>query len=111
MNGVRMTSAVLAEAGFSECARDAACAADFNRWAWTMIGIGVLGVSWVAISVAATVHIAYSQIVDESRFRWIAAVWLLPFVGPVVWWVWAIHEAWRWRGEGATDWWNRPRGS
>lgn len=88
-----MTGAVLSEAGFSECARDAACAADFNRWAWTMIGTGVLGVAWVAISVAATVHIVYSQTVGDRRAGWLFAVWVLPFIGPVAWWVESIRAA------------------
>ncbi len=90
-----MTGSVLAEAGFSECAKNAACSADLNREIWLYLAPGIIFVAWVAVSVAATVHIAYSQTVGEWRAGWISAVWLLPFVGSVAWWVSAIRAAWR----------------
>lgn len=101
-----MTVAVLAEAGLSECARDTACSADFDRSVYELlVKLALLGVivTWFAISVAATVHIAYSPTVGARSAGWISAVWLLPFVGAVAWWVESIRAARRWRAAAADD--------
>lgn len=71
---------LLAEAGLSECARDAACSADFNR-PFYIAGLIVLAILWLASCLSATVLVERTRLTPKSRRRWIAAIWLVPFVG------------------------------
>lgn len=74
---------LLAEAGLSECARDAACSADFNR-PFYIAGLVVLAGVWLFTCVLATVLARRPRLTATSRRRWIAVIWLLPFVGSAV---------------------------
>lgn len=96
-----MTGAVLTDV-VMECGKNVACNPEPDRGlgAWFFLAPGIIFVAWAAISIAATVHIAYSQTVGERRAGWISAVWLLPFIGPAIWWVAAVHAAWLCRRGG-----------
>jgi uncharacterized membrane protein YhaH (DUF805 family) len=76
---------LLAEAGLSECARDAACSAEFNRWFYSAFACLVLLAVWITLSVFATVDIAQRRLGRRRTATWLVVVWLFPIVGAVAW--------------------------
>lgn len=76
----------LAEAGLSECARDAGCSADLNREVLLILlqGMGLLFlVIWTPILLVFTVRLLHTT--TRHRLPWLLALWALPVVGAVLW--------------------------
>ncbi|MFT4396670.1 hypothetical protein ACLTEW_17220 [Gordonia lacunae] len=87
---------LLAEAGLSECARDAACSADFNRPFYIAFAALVLFSVWVTLSGFATVDVISNRLGFLRSLAWIGVVWIVPIVGAAVWrlsrWRWLISH-------------------
>ncbi|MYR08072.1 hypothetical protein GTV32_17975 [Gordonia sp. SID5947] len=76
---------LLAEAGLSECARDAACSADFNRPFYIAFALLVLFSVWITVSAFATVDIISHRLDLQRSAIWLTVVWILPIIGVVAW--------------------------
>lgn len=76
---------ILAEAGLSECARDAACSADFNRPFYIAFALLVLFSVWVTLSMFATVDVVVHRLDRRRTLAWLGAVWIVPIVGAAAW--------------------------
>ncbi|MAU81426.1 MAG: hypothetical protein CME34_06060 [Gordonia sp.] len=76
---------LLAEAGLSECGRDAACSADVNRLFYTAIAMLVLFSVWFTLSMFATVDVISRHIGFRRSMMWLGVVWIIPIVGAAAW--------------------------
>ncbi|RPA19865.1 hypothetical protein [Gordonia sp. OPL2] len=76
---------LLAEAGLSECARDAACNADFSRPFYIAFGLLVLFSVWIVVSMFASVDIVVRRIGLQRSAFWLAVVWIVPIGGVLAW--------------------------
>ncbi len=76
---------LLAEAGLSECARDAACSADFNRPFYIAFAMLVVFSVWFTLSMFATVDVISRHIGFRRSVMWFAVVWIIPIVGAAAW--------------------------
>lgn len=76
---------LLAEAGLSECARDAACSADFNRPFYIAFASLVFFSVWVTLSMFATVDVASRRLGLQRSVTWLGIVWIVPVMGAAVW--------------------------
>lgn len=87
---------LLAEAGLSECARDAACSADFNRPFYIAFALLVLFSVWFTLSMFATVDVVGHHLGLRGSLSWVGVVWLVPVVGAAVWrlsrWQWLVRR-------------------
>jgi hypothetical protein len=85
-----------AEAGLSECAKDAACSADFNRPFYIAFAALVLFSVWVTLSGLATVDVMSDHLGFSRSLAWLGVVWVVPIAGAAVWrlsrWRWLIGD-------------------
>jgi len=83
-----MVADYVAEAGFSECARtDMDCMPGFGIFLVELALAGAATVLWLALAVSASVAILSSSTPIIRRALWVAAVWLVPLVGAIVWFI------------------------
>lgn len=75
---------LFAEAGLSECARAAACSAEFDRPFYIAGALGIVAV-WLYSSLYATVSVERTKRPIVSKRRWVAVIWLVPFAGSAAW--------------------------
>lgn len=76
---------LLAEAGLSECGRDAACSADVNRLFYIAFAMLVLFSVWFTLSMFATVDVISRHIGFRRSVMWLGVVWIIPIVGAAAW--------------------------
>ncbi|MED5803042.1 hypothetical protein VX037_18620 [Gordonia sp. Z-3] len=76
---------LLAEAGLSECARDAACSADFSGPFPIGIALLILLPVWFTLSMFASVDVISRHIGFRRSVIGLGVVWIIPIVGVVVW--------------------------
>ncbi|MFC9981204.1 hypothetical protein [Gordonia sp. NPDC127522] len=81
---------LLSEAGLSECARDAACSAEFNRPFYIAFAALVLFSVWLTLSMFATVDVASRHLGPQRSMMWLCIVWIVPILGAAIWrlWLW-----------------------
>jgi hypothetical protein len=80
----------VAEAGLSECARNDGpdCMPGFGAFLITSALAMALVAIWIFIAVAVTGSIVTATpLPRRHRVFWLLAVWGLPFVGAVLWWL------------------------
>ncbi|MGW8815028.1 hypothetical protein [Gordonia terrae] len=99
-----MWAVLLAEAGLSECARDAACSADFNRPFYFAFAMLVLFSVWSTLAMFATVDVISRHLGLRRSVTWLGVVWVVPIVGAATWRLsrsrWLIRQ---WRGHGSVS--------
>ncbi|WP_156354125.1 hypothetical protein [Gordonia sp. HS-NH1] len=76
---------LLAEAGLSECAPDAACSADLSRVVYFAFASLVLFSVWITLSMFATVDVVGHRLGLQRSVAWLSIVWIVPIVGATVW--------------------------
>ncbi|NMO05106.1 hypothetical protein HH308_28190 [Gordonia sp. TBRC 11910] len=83
-----MVVGTLAEAGFSECARDPGCSAQLNRDMWIFIlqsGAVLALMFWLPVLLYFTYRVLVSRTTCGNRPVWLAVVWAVPVVGVIGW--------------------------
>ncbi|KQR98517.1 hypothetical protein ASG12_08745 [Williamsia sp. Leaf354] len=81
-----MITELFAEAGLSECARDAACSAEFNHSVYILLAKAAVAGLWFVTTFAATVSVGLSDMEPRRSGLWMLAVWFVPFMGQAFWW-------------------------
>ncbi|GAB04401.1 hypothetical protein GOAMR_19_00880 [Gordonia amarae NBRC 15530] len=71
--------------GLSECARDAACSAEFNRSFYIAFALLVVLSVWITLSMFATVDVVSNHLGLQRSLVWLGVVRAGPIVGAVVW--------------------------
>ena len=61
----------------------------------------LVGLAHVAIAVAATMHALLTKPDPRSALSWMALAWLIPFVGPLLYWLFGINRVRRRRTDPA----------
>ncbi|GAB2640869.1 PLD nuclease N-terminal domain-containing protein [Prescottella soli] len=90
---VDMAVNVLAEAGLSECVRtDMDCMPGFGLFLAMWAVAGLLLMVWPAAALYATVAVVSSKLGVTRTVLWILAVWILPLLGVMVWFVHARSQ-------------------
>ena len=82
-----MIANLLAEAGLSECARAGMDCPGFGIGPVEIVIVGILAIAWLMMAASATVAILSSKLPARERMLWLVAVWVIPVVGGVMWFI------------------------
>lgn len=77
----------LAEAGLSECSRAGTECPGFGVGPLEIAVVGILAIALLMVPASATVSILSWKPPARERMSWLVAVWVIPVVGGVLWFI------------------------
>ena len=81
---------LLEEVVLTECEQtDYDCTPEFDMHVIELLLVGSILVLVLAVPVSATASILSTKARDHNRVLWVAAIWVLPLVGAIVWFAYA----------------------
>ncbi|WP_411194337.1 PLDc N-terminal domain-containing protein [Rhodococcus erythropolis] len=84
-----MFANLLAEAGLSECSRAGTECPGFGVGPLEIAIVGILAIALLMVPASATVSILSWKPPARERMSWLVAVWAIPVVGGVLWFIYA----------------------